>query len=180
MQHRNEKNNQTLSFNVWTLKSVNSNFLLFIRFVLFRTYPIGFNAAFVDVNSKVDTAVAVLTIRDSDEGLAGEAKLSIVSGNDGNWFRLESGNNFGIIRVIKLEPIEIRRFYELIIEAKDNGMPSLSTQNYIKVDLIEFRKKSVRENSQLINILGQIILFLLLRISSISKMGQLGRMSKMN
>jgi hypothetical protein len=116
-----------------SVKYVNSQLLL--KLALFRTHPLGFNAAFVDVNSKTDTAVAVLTIRDGDQGLAGMANLSIVSGNDKNWFRLESGNNFGIIRVIKLEPINIRRFYELIIQATDHGIPSRSTQQAVKVRL---------------------------------------------
>lgn len=101
----------------------------------FRTYPFGYNSAFVDVDASPETVVAVLTVKDNDQGLAGESALSIVDGNNGNWFRLENGKNFGIIRVAKLEPIENRRFYELIIQAKDNGTPSRSSQKAIKVKI---------------------------------------------
>lgn len=118
------------------LKFLSSNLSFFFfnfKICFFRTYPIGYSSAFVDANSKPDTVVAVLTIKDNDHGLAGISNLSIVSGNEGNWFKLESGSNFGIIRVSQLESIEIRRFYELVVQAQDGGTPQRSSQQVVKV-----------------------------------------------
>lgn len=106
--------------------SKSGTYLLFYKlyFQFFRTYPLGFDSAFVSTNAKPDTVVAVLT---------SNANLSIVSGNEGNWFRLESGSSFGIIRLVRLEPILTKQTYELVIRARGKEMPLQTIQETLRV-----------------------------------------------
>jgi hypothetical protein len=94
---------------------------------VFRTYPLGFDTAFVYEGAKPDSLVAVLT---------SNANLSIVAGNEGNWFRLESGNNFGIIRLVHLEPISAKQTYELVIRAQNKEMQVI--QETLKVSVLGY------------------------------------------
>jgi len=103
---------------------------------------------------------------DFDQGINGEIIYSLIN-NENNSFSIDS--NTGIIRALKEFDRKQREIYILKIQAKDKGIPSLSSQQIINFKIInqnqyspicDIKTKniswSIIENSQIGTIIGNI------------------------
>ncbi|VBB26047.1 unnamed protein product [Acanthocheilonema viteae] len=121
----------------------------------FRIYPTGSEFASISSETTIGSTVAVITANDRDYGQ--NVQISIINGNDENYFRLESGKNYAILRQNRLvdKPIEqfLLKFY-----ATDDGVPPRSLERDLKVYVMKlndtapvleekFKKVSIFENS---------------------------------
>ncbi|KAI5710531.1 hypothetical protein M8J76_011971 [Diaphorina citri] len=91
--------------------------------IKFRYFPSTAGFATVDENAINGSVVAAVSVVDPDEGLNGETKVEIRSGNEMNHFRLESTQSFDIVRVNGLLDREHINKYNLTIIATDKGNP---------------------------------------------------------
>uniref|UniRef100_A0AAF5I088 Cadherin domain-containing protein n=1 Tax=Strongyloides stercoralis TaxID=6248 RepID=A0AAF5I088_STRER len=122
-----------------TVKSFEEN--LFTPEISFRLYPAGIEFANVLENATIGNTVAVLTIKDSDKGDNGETDLEIINGNEKNYFYLEKGKNFGILRVNdewinyskKKKKFNKNEYFKLTFEASDKGTPKKSSKKSLKI-----------------------------------------------
>lgn len=74
----------------------------------------------------------MITANDRDSGQ--NVHISIISGNNENYFRLESGKNYGILRQNRLVDKPIEQFL-LKFRATDNGVPPRSLERDLKVNI---------------------------------------------
>ncbi|CAG9540793.1 unnamed protein product [Cercopithifilaria johnstoni] len=121
----------------------------------FRIYPTGSEFAWISSETAIGSTIAVITTNDRDYGQ--NVQISIISGNNENYFRLESGKNYGILRQNRLIDKPIEQFL-LKFCATDDGVPPRSSERELKVYVMklndtapvleeEFIKVSIFENS---------------------------------
>uniref|UniRef100_A0A0R3RQB5 Cadherin-related tumor suppressor n=1 Tax=Elaeophora elaphi TaxID=1147741 RepID=A0A0R3RQB5_9BILA len=121
----------------------------------FRIYPTGSEFASISSETAVGSTVAVITASDRDDGQS--VQISLISGNSENYFRFESGKNYGILRQNRLVDKPIEQFL-LKFVATDDGVPTRSSEHHLKVFVMKlndtapvleenFIKVSVFENS---------------------------------
>ncbi|VDP11182.1 unnamed protein product [Onchocerca flexuosa] len=96
----------------------------------FKFYPTGSEFASISSETAVGSTVVVITANDRDDGQ--NVEISIIAGNDENYFRLESGKNYGILRQNRLVDKPIEQFL-LKIYATDDGVPPRSLERDLKV-----------------------------------------------
>ncbi|VIO94296.1 Uncharacterized protein BM_BM7425 [Brugia malayi] len=96
----------------------------------FRTYPTGSEVAYISSETAVGSTIAVITANDRDDGQ--NVRISIINGNNENYFRLESGKNYGILRQNRLMDKPIKQFL-LKFCATDDGVPPRSLERDLKV-----------------------------------------------
>lgn len=91
--------------------------------IRFRYFPSTAGFATVDENAVNGSVVAAVSVVDIDEGLNGETKVRIVSGNEKNHFRLDYTPSFDIVRVNGVLDREEISKYNLTVVATDKGNP---------------------------------------------------------
>ncbi|VDM47555.1 unnamed protein product [Toxocara canis] len=88
----------------------------------FKMYPAGMGFASISEEAIMGTTIAVVTVTDEDYGQ--NSQIEIIAGNEENFFRLESGNNFAIVRLNRLLSERHSDPFRLTFRAKDDGLPS--------------------------------------------------------
>ncbi|TKR57673.1 hypothetical protein L596_030344 [Steinernema carpocapsae] len=101
--------------------------------IVFKLHPIGIDYCSVLEKSLAGSTIAVITVIDKDFGENGRADINIVSGNDEELFRLESGTNFAILRLKSTLDVKKRDRYLLEFEASDNGKPRKFSRKSLKI-----------------------------------------------
>uniref|UniRef100_A0A1I7VWP6 Cadherin domain-containing protein n=1 Tax=Loa loa TaxID=7209 RepID=A0A1I7VWP6_LOALO len=96
----------------------------------FRIYPTNSEFAWISSETAIGSVVAVITASDRDDGQ--NVRISIIDGNNENYFRLESGKNYGILRQNRLVDKPIEQFL-LKFCATDDGVPPRSLERDLKV-----------------------------------------------
>ncbi|VDN04918.1 unnamed protein product [Thelazia callipaeda] len=94
--------------------------------IIFRTYPA--DAEFISVShaTSIGSTIAIITANDRDSGQ--NVHISIIAGNSEKYFRLESGNNYGILRLNRSVDDELITQFSLTFRATDNGIPQRSVE----------------------------------------------------
>ncbi|MCP9261909.1 Cadherin-related tumor suppressor [Dirofilaria immitis] len=100
----------------------------------FRIYPIGSKFASISSETAIGSAIAVITANDRDDGQ--NVQISIIDGNSENYFRLESGKNYGILRQNRLVDKSMEHFL-LKFCATDDGMPPRSSERNLKISVMK-------------------------------------------
>ncbi|KAK3739519.1 hypothetical protein QZH41_016191, partial [Actinostola sp. cb2023] len=118
-----------------TIEDVNDNAPVFDS----NTYQ-----AHVNEDAAKGTAVITVTANDADTGPRGRVLYSIVSGNTGNKFTIDDST--GAIRVSSPLDRETTPSFALIIEARDGGVPSLSSKCLVNVNITD-----VNDNAPVFN-----------------------------
>lgn len=108
----------------------------------------------------IGTVIAWLETQDSDLGLGGQVRYSLVNDYNG---RFEIDKASGAIRLSKELDYEKQQFYNLTVRAKDKGRPvSLSSISFVEVEVVDVNENlytpyfsdfaivgSVKENSRI-------------------------------
>uniref|UniRef100_A0A183EHF8 CA domain-containing protein n=1 Tax=Gongylonema pulchrum TaxID=637853 RepID=A0A183EHF8_9BILA len=122
--------------------------LIFPKQFPYRTYPANSGFASVSPETATGTTVAVVTVSDPDDGQ--NARVTITDGNEEDYFRLESGKNFAILRLNRLvadKPIE--RFL-LKFRAVDDGSPARFSERDLKIFVLNLNDTAPLLESELI------------------------------
>ncbi|XP_064628041.1 protocadherin Fat 4-like [Lineus longissimus] len=88
--------------------------------------------ALIPENSTNGTFVLQVNATDNDDGKAGSVRLNILKGNDQKMFKM---NPDGSIYLIKGLDFEKEKYYELTIEAKDEGGDPLSSTAIVRITI---------------------------------------------
>uniref|UniRef100_A0A915PHT5 Cadherin domain-containing protein n=1 Tax=Setaria digitata TaxID=48799 RepID=A0A915PHT5_9BILA len=115
----------------FTFKVILSSFAKL--WIFCRTYPTGSKFASVSSETAVGSTVAVITTNDEDAGQ--NVRLSLVDGNNENYFRLENGKNYGILRQNRLVDKPIEQFL-LKFRATDDGVPPRFCERTLTVSIL--------------------------------------------
>lgn len=75
----------------------------------------------------------MITASDRDDGQ--NVRISIVGGNEENYFRLEGGENYGILRQNRIVDKRVEQFL-LKFFATDDGVPPRSSERDLKVGVL--------------------------------------------
>uniref|UniRef100_A0A0N4ZLK4 Cadherin n=1 Tax=Parastrongyloides trichosuri TaxID=131310 RepID=A0A0N4ZLK4_PARTI len=122
-----------------TVKSFEEN--LHVPEISFRLYPPGIDFGNVLENATLGSTIAVLTIKDDDKGVNGDTSIKIINGNEKDYFYLEKGRNFGILRVNenwvkvnkKKRKFKTNEKFTLTFEASDSGVPSKKSTKELNI-----------------------------------------------
>ncbi|MFO1064727.1 MAG: cadherin domain-containing protein [Pirellulales bacterium] len=100
----------------------------------------------IDENSPVGLDVATLSYTDQDSGLAAQVTWSIVAGNIGNAFAIDS--NSGKVTVVNSSPLdyETRTSYALRVRATDKGTPPMIGDAILTVTLRDINDPPVMDD----------------------------------
>ncbi|KAK0418580.1 hypothetical protein QR680_013653 [Steinernema hermaphroditum] len=101
--------------------------------IVFKLHPTGIEYCSVLEKAPVGSTIAVITVVDEDFGENGRANISIVSGNEDELFKLESGTNFAILRLNGTLNVKRRDRYQIDFEASDNGKPKRSSRRTLQI-----------------------------------------------
>lgn len=99
--------------------------------IKFQYFPPTGSFATVDENAINGSVVAAVSVVDMDEGLNGETRIKIISGNELFHFRIENSPNFDIVRVNDVLDREEIGKYNLTIVATDKGTPPRTATAYL-------------------------------------------------
>lgn len=125
--------------------------------IKFRYFPSTAGFATVDENAINGSVVAAVSVVDPDEGLNGETKVEIRSGNEMNHFRLESTQSFDIVRVNGLLDREHINKYNLTIVATDKGNPPRTATAFLIIHVNDVNDhEPVFEKSEYSAILSEL------------------------
>uniref|UniRef100_F1KPG5 Protocadherin-16 n=1 Tax=Ascaris suum TaxID=6253 RepID=F1KPG5_ASCSU len=105
----------------------------------FRMYPVGVGFASVSEDAIIGTTIAVVTVTDDD--YAQNSQIEIIDGNDDEFFRLENGNNFAVVRLNRLLNGRIKPF-QLTIRATDDGFPQRYSQRDLEIFVLRIDDKA--------------------------------------
>jgi len=82
--------------------------------------------AVVEVGAEAGASVAAITVTDPDQGKHGRTRLDLVSGNNGNNFRLDTFGSLSVIRVAPGARFNPSDVFNLTVRATDLGSPPRS------------------------------------------------------
>jgi hypothetical protein len=125
--------------------------------IKFGYFPDTVGYATVDENAAIDSVVAAVSVIDLDEGLNGETRVEIKSGNEMNHFRLEYSDSFDIVRVNGVLDREHINKYNLTIVATDRGTPSRTATSFLIIHVNDVNDhEPVFEKSEYSAILSEL------------------------
>ena len=101
--------------------------------------------ASVNENAKVGTNVAIISVNDEDRGVHGQTSLEIIEGNSQGHFQLQKiQNSIYILRVAARARLQRGRDFQLLFQARDQGIPARSSTARLEVrvkEINEFKPK---------------------------------------
>lgn len=103
--------------------------------IRFNYFPATSTFATVDENAANGSVVAAISVVDKDEGLNGATTVGIAAGNELNHFRLDSLNDFDIVRVNGILDREQINKYNLTIVAADKGSPPRTATAFLIIQV---------------------------------------------
>ncbi|XP_034242059.1 cadherin-related tumor suppressor-like [Thrips palmi] len=103
--------------------------------IRFRYFPATATFATVDENAANGSVVAAISVVDQDEGPNGATTVAIAAGNELNHFRLDSLNDFDIVRVNGVLDREQVNKYNLTIVAVDKGSPPRTATSFLIIQV---------------------------------------------
>ncbi|KAL1139773.1 hypothetical protein AAG570_006750 [Ranatra chinensis] len=125
--------------------------------IKFRYFPATVGYATVDENAAIDSVVAAVSVVDLDEGLNGETRVEIKSGNEMNHFRLEYSDSFDIVRVNGVLDREHINKYNLTVVATDKGTPPRTATSFLIIHVNDVNDhEPVFEKSEYSAILSEL------------------------
>lgn len=125
--------------------------------IKFRYFPSTAGFATVDENASNGSVVAAVSVVDMDEGLNGETRVEIKSGNERNHFRLEFSGSFDIVRVNGVLDREHINKYNLTIVATDKGSPPRTATSFLIIHVNDVNDhEPVFEKSEYSAILSEL------------------------
>ena len=107
--------------------------------ITFKVLP-NQSQSFASVNelAKAGTSVAAITVSDEDKGPHGQTDLEIIGGNAKGHFSLQSyGGGLHVLRVSSRARFFRGTEYELVLKAKDHGIPTRSSTASLLVKVNE-------------------------------------------
>lgn len=125
--------------------------------IKFRYFPATAGFATVDENAVNGSVVAAVLVDDKDEGLNGETKVEIKTGNERNHFRLVYSQSFDIVRVNGVLDREHTNKYNLTIVATDKGSPPRTATAFLIIHVNDVNDhEPVFEKSEYSAILSEL------------------------
>ncbi|RZF33481.1 hypothetical protein LSTR_LSTR010137 [Laodelphax striatellus] len=125
--------------------------------IKFRYFPPTAEFATVDENAANGSVVAAVSVIDKDEGLNGETRVEIKSGNEMNHFRLEYSLSFDIVRVNGVLDREHTNKYNLTLVATDRGSPPRTATAFLIIHVNDVNDhEPVFEKSEYSAILSEL------------------------
>ncbi|KAE9547193.1 hypothetical protein FO519_009595 [Halicephalobus sp. NKZ332] len=101
--------------------------------ITFKIYPTRSDYVLLDPSFETGTTLVVLTAADGDFGKDGQTEISLISGNEEDFFRLESGQNFAILRLNKIVDKKAPKQFSLEFEASDFGNPPKKSKKTLMI-----------------------------------------------